>query len=88
MKRKKVPLRKCVACSENKPKKELLRIVKSKEGHLDIDLTGKANGRGAYICPTQECLDKSKKNKQLSKALKVNIPDELYDRVRDIIKHE
>jgi len=88
VKRKKVPLRKCVACSENKPKKELLRIVKSKEGHLDIDLTGKANGRGAYICPTQECLDKSKKNKQLSKALKVNIPDELYDRVRDIIKHE
>lgn len=88
MKRKKIPLRKCVACNENKPKQELIRVVKSKEGHLDIDLTGKMNGRGAYLCPSQECLDKSKMNKQLSKALKINIPDELYDRVRNIIEHD
>lgn len=88
MKIKKIPLRKCVACNKNRSKKELIRIVKNKEGHVDIDLTGKINGRGAYICLTQECLEKSQQNKQLSKALKTNVPDELYDRVRNIIEHE
>ncbi len=88
MKTKKIPLRKCIACGENRPKKELIRIVKDNEGNFDIDLTGKMNGRGAYICPTQECLERSKNNKQLSKALKMNIPDELYDRVKNIIEHE
>ena len=85
MKKKKIPLRKCVACNENKPKGQLIRVVKNKEGHLNIDLTGKMNGRGAYICSNMECLEKVKKNKGLNRALKIEIPDEIYDKLNDVI---
>lgn len=83
MKAKKIPLRKCLGCSEGKPKRELIRIVKNKEGDIFVDLTGKANGRGAYICKNPECLEKAKKSKRLNKALEVEIPDIVYE---DLLK--
>lgn len=85
MKKKRIPLRKCVACNENKPKGELIRVVKNKEGYLNIDLTGKMNGRGAYICSNKECLEKAKRNKGLNRALKTEIPDEIYDKLNNMI---
>lgn len=81
-----MPLRKCVACDENISKKELLRVVKNKENHVDVDLTGKMNGRGAYICSNKECLEKAKKNKKLVRALQIEISDEVYDKLNDIIE--
>ncbi|SDY84515.1 hypothetical protein SAMN05660462_01032 [Proteiniborus ethanoligenes] len=83
MKVKKIPLRKCIGCSEGKPKRELIRIVKNKDGHIFVDLTGKANGRGAYICKNVECLEKAQKTKRLNKALEVEIPDKVYE---DLLK--
>lgn len=83
LKVKKIPLRKCIGCSEGKPKRELIRIVKNKEGHIFVDLTGKANGRGAYVCNNIECLEKAQKTKRLSKALEVEIPDKIYE---DLLK--
>lgn len=83
MKTKKVPLRKCLGCSEGKPKRELIRIVKNKDGDIFVDLTGKANGRGAYLCKDSECLEKAQKSKRLNKALEVEIPDKVYE---DLLK--
>lgn len=83
MKVKKIPLRKCLGCSEGKPKRELIRIVKNKDGDIFVDLTGKANGRGAYICKSSNCLEKAIKTKRLNKALEVEIPDKIYD---DLLK--
>lgn len=79
-------MRKCIACSESKPKKELIRIVKDKENHVAVDLSGKMNGRGAYICPNIECLDKSMKKKQLSRALNIEIPNEIYEELAEKIR--
>ena len=79
MKVKKIPLRMCTGCMEMKPKKELVRIVKSPEGEISLDLTGKKNGRGAYICKSRECLAKARKAKRLEKALETQIPENVYD---------
>lgn len=76
---KKVPQRKCIACQDRDSKKELIRIVKNKEGQIFLDKTGKANGRGAYICNCSECLKKAIKSKALSRAFKVEVPDEVYE---------
>ncbi|QQY80845.1 YlxR family protein [Keratinibaculum paraultunense] len=78
-------MRKCVACHENKPKKELIRVVKDKGGNIEVDLTGKMNGRGAYICLNEECLMNAKRNQKLKKALDIDIPDEIYDKLKDTI---
>ena len=67
MKEKKVPLRMCTGCGEHKPKRELVRVVKSPEGEISLDLTGRKSGRGAYICPSIECLAKAKKARRLEK---------------------
>ncbi|WP_427338695.1 RNase P modulator RnpM [Caloranaerobacter sp. DY30410] len=83
MKKRKVPLRKCVGCNEQKPKKELVRIVKNKEGVVSVDLTGKANGRGAYICRNIDCLEKAIKGKKLNKALEIDIPQEIYIKLKE-----
>ncbi|KGG80846.1 RNase P modulator RnpM [Caloranaerobacter azorensis] len=83
MKKRKVPLRKCVGCNEQKPKKELVRIVKNKEGVVSIDLTGKANGRGAYICRNIDCLEKAVKGKRLNRALETDIPQEIYIKLKE-----
>lgn len=76
---KKVPQRKCIACQDRDNKKELIRIVKNKEGHIFLDKSGKANGRGAYICNCSECLRKAIKSNALNRAFKMEIPDEVYE---------
>lgn len=78
---KKVPQRKCIVCQDRDYKKELMRIVKNKEGEIFIDLTGKANGRGAYICKDSECLKKAIKSKALNRAFKMEVPDEVYEKL-------
>ena len=81
-KTKKVPLRKCVGCSESKPKKELIRIVKNKEQEVFIDETGKANGRGAYVCKEIKCLDRAIKTKAIYKALGKDLTEEMIESLR------
>ena len=76
---KKVPQRKCIACQDRDNKKELIRIVKNKEGQIFLDKTGKANGRGAYICNCSECLRKAIKTNALSRAFKIEIPEDIYE---------
>ena len=79
MAEKKIPMRKCLGCNEMKPKKELIRAVKSPQGEMSLDLTGKKSGRGAYICPDKDCFDKARKGKRLERALETKIPEEVYD---------
>ena len=88
MKMKKIPQRMCTGCMEMKPKKELVRIVKNIEGIVDIDLTGKKPGRGAYICKSIECFDKAYKTKRLEKNLETKIDASIYDRLRNEILNE
>lgn len=78
---KKVPQRKCIACQDRECKKGLIRIVKNKEGEIFLDLSGKANGRGAYICKSSECLTKAIKTKALNKAFKVEVSNEVYEKL-------
>lgn len=78
---KKLPLRQCVGCNEMKNKKELIRVIKTPEGEILIDATGKKNGRGAYVCKTSDCLKKAMKNKGLERSLKVQIPEEVYEKL-------
>ncbi len=78
---KKVPVRRCVGCNESRPKKELVRIVRSAEGEISVDLSGKKSGRGAYLCPRRECLAKAQKAKRLEHALGCAIPPEVYERL-------
>ena len=79
MKQKKIPLRRCNGCNEMKPKKELVRVVRSPEGEVSLDLTGRKPGRGAYVCPNPECLKKAKKSRRLEKVFASQIPEEVYD---------
>lgn len=88
MKVKKVPLRMCNGCMEMKPKKELVRVVKSKEGEVSMDLTGKKAGRGAYVCRNIECLEKAFKAKRLEKNLEAKIDEDIYVRLREEIVDE
>lgn len=88
MKVKKTPKRMCTGCSEMKPKKELLRIVKNKENEISVDLTGKKPGRGAYICKNVECFQIAFKSKRLEKNLGSKISDEIYDRLKSEILSE
>ncbi|CAA7602540.1 Domain of unknown function DUF448 [Acididesulfobacillus acetoxydans] len=75
MKVRKIPMRMCLGCQQMKPKRELLRIVKTPEGRVEIDPTGKRNGRGAYLCPDPECLKKAAKGHRLEKAFGVPVPE-------------
>ena len=79
---KKVPLRRCLGCFESKPKNELIRVVKSKDGEITLDKTGKKQGRGAYICYNKECLEKIIKAKKLDKEFDTVISNEIYDDLR------
>ena len=74
---KKIPQRQCVGCREMKDKNQCLRIVKSSENKIEIDLTGKKNGRGAYLCKSKECMEKALKNNSLERSFHVAIPDEI-----------
>ena len=76
---KKVPMRKCVGCQEMKSKKEMIRVIRTQEEEFLLDATGKKNGRGAYICPSKECLAKAIKNKGLERSFKQSIPKEVYE---------
>ncbi|MDO5713468.1 MAG: YlxR family protein [Tissierellia bacterium] len=82
---KKIPMRKCVGCQENKSKKELIRIVKNKEGEIFVDQTGKANGRGAYICLDIQCFEKAKKSNSLQRALGAKISEETFQTLKDTL---
>ena len=75
--------RMCICCRQMKDKRDLLRVVKNKEGDIFVDTTGKKNGRGAYVCKDSECLKKLKKNKVLNKAFKCNVQDEVYSLIEE-----
>ena len=83
---KKVPIRRCLGCGEGKPKKELVRVVKSAEGEISVDLTGKKSGRGAYICPSKSCLAKAQKTKRIERAFECAISGEVYARLADEVE--
>ncbi|RKM55524.1 YlxR family protein [Butyrivibrio sp. X503] len=78
---KKIPTRKCVGCGEMKDKRELVRVIKTPEDEICLDTTGRANGRGAYICNNAECLKKALKNKGLERSLKAQIPEDVLDKL-------
>ena len=87
--KRKVPMRKCVGCGEMKPKKELMRVLRTEENEFVLDTTGKKNGRGAYLCLSKECFDKAVKNKGLERSFKQAIPTEVYERLeREMIELE
>lgn len=76
---KKIPLRQCVGCREMKPKRDLIRVVRSPEGEISLDFKGKAPGRGAYVCPSEACLKKAIKTKALERGLDAAIGQDVYD---------
>lgn len=88
MKVKKIPMRMCNGCMEMKPKNELIRVVKDKEDNISVDLTGKKAGRGAYICKSEECLEKAFKARRLNRSLSSNISEEIYQRLKEEISNE
>ena len=89
MQNKKVPLRKCTGCGEMKPKKELVRVVKTPEGEISLDPTGKMNGRGAYLCKDPQCLRKAQKSKRIEKALSCTVPEDMYNKLeQELISSE
>jgi len=88
MKGRKVPLRKCIVTNEMKPKKELVRIVRSPEGEVFIDLTGKKSGRGAYVSNSKECFELAKRKDILSKHLNVSVSNEIYDQLEQMRARE
>ncbi len=78
---KKIPMRQCVGCGEMKSKKEMMRVLKTPEDEILLDVTGKKNGRGAYLCKNRECMVKARKNKGLERSFKMSIPNEVYDKL-------
>lgn len=80
---KKIPERKCMGCNEKKPKKELIRIVRTPEGEVVLDTVGKKSGRGAYICKSAACFEKAVKTKRLERCLEVEIPSDIYETIRE-----
>ncbi len=83
MSMKKVPLRQCIGCGEMKSKKEMIRVIKTAENEILLDATGRKNGRGAYVCPSRECLEKAIKNRGLERSFKMAIPKEVYDTLKE-----
>ena len=86
MQKKKVPIRRCTGCRESKPKKELVRVVKSPEGDISVDLTGKKSERGAYICRDAKCLAAAKKSKSLERALECSFDEGIYAKLAEEIE--
>ena len=85
---KKIPQRTCIGCKEKKDKKELIRIVKDKDGNITLDRTGRANGRGAYICDNIQCLEKAIKTKALARTFEMNIDETVSDELRGVISEK
>ena len=79
MKTKKIPMRMCLGCGEMKPKRELIRVVKSKEGDISLDLTGKRSGSGAYICKSVECFEKARKARKFERSFSCMISEDIYN---------
>ncbi len=88
MKQRKLPLRKCLGCGEVKDKRELVRVVRSPEGEISLDLTGKKAGRGAYICADASCLNKARKAKRIDRAFECSVPEEVYEAMERELKNE
>ncbi|MDD6312771.1 MAG: YlxR family protein [Firmicutes bacterium] len=84
---KKIPNRKCSGCGESKPKKELVRIVRSPSGEISLDFVGKLPGRGAYICPNADCLAKARKARRIERSLSCEIPAEIYERLESRLRN-
>jgi len=82
---KKLPQRTCIGCGTKKDKKKLIRIVKDKDGNISIDKTGKAQGRGAYLCDDLNCFEKAVKSKRLERTFEAKIPDEIYESLRGVM---
>ena len=82
---KSIPQRTCIGCNSKKDKKDFIRIVKDNQNNISIDKTGKANGRGAYICDNVECLEKAIKNKKIEKSFKMNIDEKVYEELRAVM---
>ena len=80
---KKIPVRQCVGCREHRPKRELVRVVRSPEGVVSLDFSGKANGRGAYLCRNPECLKKAARSRALERALDVRLPEGMLDELAE-----
>jgi len=78
---KKIPQRQCTGCRERKAKRELIRVVRGTDGSVSLDFSGKLNGRGAYLCPDIQCLQKAQKSKALERSLEVPIPEQVYQRL-------
>lgn len=78
---KKIPKRQCTGCREMKSKKDLIRIIRDTEGKVCLDKTGRTNGRGAYICPNQDCFKKAIRSKAIERSLKITVPEEVYDSI-------
>lgn len=85
---KKIPQRTCIGCREKKDKKELIRIVRDKEGKISLDRIGRANGRGAYICDNIECLEKAIKTKALARTFEMDIDEAVYNELRGVISEK
>lgn len=85
---KKIPQRTCMGCNIKKDKKDFIRIVKSKDGEISIDKTGKMPGRGAYLCDNVECLEKAMKTKRIEKTFETKIDDEIYEKLRGVMVGE
>ena len=85
---KKIPMRQCLGCNEHKPKRELIRILRTPEGEVVADMTGKKNGRGAYLCHDVKCLRRARKSRRLDHALECTIPDEVYDRMEQELEND
>lgn len=88
MQKKKIPMRMCLGCGEMKPKTQLTRIVRTPENEIKVDLKGKANGRGAYICKNAECLKKAVKAKRLERTFSTEISDEIYETLKKDLTDE
>lgn len=85
---KKIPMRMCIGCREMKPKKELVRVVKTPQGDIKLDKTGKLNGRGAYVCPNEECFKKVQKQNALAHTFGIKIEPEIYSGLEAELKNE
>ena len=85
---KKIPMRQCLGCREMKPKRELIRVVRSPEGEISLDFKGKAPGRGAYICPAPACLKQAIKAKALERAFSTQIPEAVYEKLNEEMEPE
>ncbi|MBO5509029.1 MAG: YlxR family protein [Lachnospiraceae bacterium] len=78
---KKIPMRQCISCRQEKPKSELIRVIRTPEGNVCLDKTGKQNGRGAYLCGSMDCYNKAVKSKAIERTLKVSISEEVYEQI-------